>query len=419
MTTAATAPLGLRATLLTVLVPFGFGYYFSYLFRTVNAVISPQLSAEFALGAGDLGLLTSIYFFAFALTQIPLGIALDRYGPRRVQAALMVVAAAGAVVFAVGTDFTMVAIGRGLIGAGVSGALMAAVQANSLWWPRDRLPLVNGLMTMFGGSGAITATAPLEALLGFVGWREVFWGIAALTVACALLIYLVVPERHAEAGPRPSAEERRRLFRAVIRDGFFWRLTLMFVSVHAAFQSYQTLWAAPWLRDVAGFDRVAVANHLLLIQVGFFAGGVAAGMIADRLRLKGIAPLTVFIGILAVFFVVQAFVAAGAAGFAALLWLAWGLVGAATLLCFSIFPQLYPPAITGRVITLVNLMMFVFSFAFQWGVGVVIDQWAVLPGGRFDPEAHGAAMLILMAIEAFFFVVFLARYRVRRGARAS
>ena len=135
MADPANAPLkkSVGILIMTVLVPFGIGYYMSYLFRTVNAIISPQLVADVGLTPGDLGLMTSAYFITFALVQLPLGIILDRFGPRKVQAALLIVAAIGASLFAFGNDAITLAVGRGLIGIGVSGCLMAALKANVLW----------------------------------------------------------------------------------------------------------------------------------------------------------------------------------------------------------------------------------------------------------------------------------------------
>ncbi len=168
---------------LTVLTPFGLGYYLSYLVRTVNVIIAPALVADFSLGAADLGLLTSVYFIVFAAFQVPLGVLLDRYGPRRVQAALLLIAALGGAMFAVGESFTMLAVARGCIGLGVSGCLMGAFKANVMWWPRERLALVNGCTVAFGSFGALSATVPVEMLLQAIGWRGIFALIAAATLA--------------------------------------------------------------------------------------------------------------------------------------------------------------------------------------------------------------------------------------------
>jgi predicted MFS family arabinose efflux permease len=412
---AQPAAHGARAIVLTVLLPFGVGYYFSYLYRTVNAVISPELTREFALSASDLGLLTSAYFLAFAATQIPLGRMLDRYGPRRVQTVLLSVAALGALLFAVGHSFVAVVLGRALIGVGVSACLMASVQANALWWPRERLPLMNALITAFGGFGAISATAPVEALLQVTDWRHIFVAVALATFCVAAMIWFVVPERRAAPGPQASRAEQSAMFRAVMRDGFFWRMTLMFTILHGAFQSYQTLWAAPWLRDVAGLDRIATANVLSLVQIGFFIGAISSGVIADRLRRTGVGTHTLVVGVIVLFFAVQSLIAAGAASAAVVLWFAWGLLGASQLLSFAVFPQRYPHQIIGRVITVVNLLVFVFAFSFQWGVGLIIDLWPPLAEGRFDPAAHRAAVLTLLAIEVAAWLGFVWPTIFRRG----
>ena len=180
--------------LLRVFLPFVAGYYLAYLFRTINAVMASPLATELGLSAGDLGLLTSVYFLTFAAAQIPIGILLDRYGPRRVQSILMVVAALGSALFAASENFSMLLLGRALIGLGVAAALTAGMQALVLWFPRERVPLLNGWMVMLGALGAVTATWPAELLLASIGWRELFGLLAALTAVCAIMVHFVVPE---------------------------------------------------------------------------------------------------------------------------------------------------------------------------------------------------------------------------------
>lgn len=136
-----------------VCLPFGAGYFLSYLYRSINAVIGPPIAFEFELGAGDLGLLTSVYFLGFGLFQLPLGILLDRYGPRRVQFALLIVATVGAVIFSAAQSFSLLTVGRALIGIGFAGGLMASFKAITVWFPRRRWPLLNGLIMGFAASG--------------------------------------------------------------------------------------------------------------------------------------------------------------------------------------------------------------------------------------------------------------------------
>jgi MFS family permease len=182
-----------RRALVLVFLPFVSGYYLSYIYRTINALISGQLMTELGINAADLGLLTSAYFLTFALVQLPLGILLDRFGPRRVQSGLLLFAALGAALFATGHNLAVLLLGRGLIGVGVAAALMAGLKAIVLWFPKERVALINGWFVMLGALGALTATAPAELMLEWMGWRGLFALLAAATAISALLIYLIVP----------------------------------------------------------------------------------------------------------------------------------------------------------------------------------------------------------------------------------
>src|SRR5260221_13103243 len=154
---------GASLPVLTVFCPFAVGYFLSFFFRNVNAVSSKDLAVEFSLTSADLGFLTSMYLLAFAAFQLPLGVLLDRYGPRRVVAALLCSAAAGALVFALARDLATLSIGRAFIGLGVSAGVMGAIKAFSLWVPLSRLATMNGLYLAVGGPGSLPPTPPAEA----------------------------------------------------------------------------------------------------------------------------------------------------------------------------------------------------------------------------------------------------------------
>ena len=147
-------PLSKWRLILSVFLPFAAGYYLSFLFRTINASISPFLATDFGLGAAETGLLASVYFLVFAGAQIPIGVLLDRYGPRRVQSVLLVIAVGGTSLFGNADSFAELLIGRAMIGLGVAAALMAGLKAIVMWFPRNRVAFVNGGMIMLGSLGA-------------------------------------------------------------------------------------------------------------------------------------------------------------------------------------------------------------------------------------------------------------------------
>ena len=204
---------------LRVFLPFVAGYYVSYAFRSMNALLGPHIAAEFDLGAADLGLLTSVYFLAFALAQIPMGVLLDRYGPRRVDAALLLVAAAGAFAFALARSFGDLILGRALVGLGVSVCLMGSFQAFVLWYPKERLATVNSRAFAVGILGAMTVTVPLEMALRVTDWRTIAAFFALATLAASAAVFCAAPERRHTAAPDSLASSITRSIVATSTNG--------------------------------------------------------------------------------------------------------------------------------------------------------------------------------------------------------
>ncbi len=384
---------------LRVFVPFALGYFLSYVFRVVNAVIAPDLVADLHLDAGALGLLTSTYFLTFAAFQLPLGILLDRFGPRRTEALLLLVAAAGAFVFALAPNTATLVIGRGLIGVGVSACLMAAFKAFVQWFPAGRLPLINGLEMAVGGIGALAATVPVEAALTITDWRGVFWGLGGLTIGAAVLLYLMVPER--DDGPSPHSTLRQQVGGVieVMTSPVFWRVAPATFTTQASFLAVQSLWAGPWLRDIAGYDRAGVANGLLVIAAAMTAGFIFAGAVAERLGRLGIKPVAVAMVTMNTSIALQAVLVLELPVPPLLIWSAFALFGTSGILVYAGLSQTFPKHLAGRVNSSINLLVFVASFLFQWGVGVVIDLWPATASGGYEPAAYQAGFGAVLAVQ--------------------
>ena len=396
---------------LTVLMPFSIGYYMSYLFRTVNAIISPQLVSDVGLTPSALGFMTAAYFMTFAAVQLPLGIVLDKYGPRKVQAALLIVAAAGAALFAVGTDAVTLIIGRGLIGLGVSACLMASLKANVLWFPKEKIPLVNGVIFAFGAIGALSTTVPLELLIQTVDWRTVFWWLTAISIASGLLILFVVPERPqapVELPPGQSAFSAQMAdLKLVYASAYFWRLAFMVFLHNGVFLSYQALWAAPWLRDVAGLDRSGVADAMFMFNIGMFVGVLSIGLVAERLQKLGIPTIVPAVAGIVLSLVVQAMFAAAWTDYAAILCLAFGYFGSTATLAYAVLNQKFPQKLTGRVNTAQNMMTSIAAFAMQWLVGIIIGLYPSPGDGLYSSDGHQTALIVLIVIELAGLIFFL------------
>jgi predicted MFS family arabinose efflux permease len=398
-------PLPLRL-IATVWLPFACGYFLSYGFRAINAIISPDLVRDLGVNPSQLGLLTSAYFLAFGLFQPVLGMLLDRYGPRRVETALLLCAAAGAATFGLSRSLTGLVLGRALIGLGVSACLMGAIKAFVQWFPISRLASLNGWLLAAGGLGAIMASAPAETALRYTDWRGLFLAIAALTVTVAALVFFLVPDRR-EPGPRENLAELAEGMRTVFASGMFWRVSLLFAFVQGTYLSVQGLWVSPWLMDVAGYTRAEVGELLLWFAVAMTAGFVAVGNLSDHLARRGIEAVTVLKAGMGVAIAMFALLAAGVTAGARWIWLIYAFSSTTgTVLVYTILSRAFPPRLTGRVNTASNLLLFTFAFVAQWGLGAVINLWTPA-GGIYPLAAYQTALGIPLALQCAAYVLML------------
>jgi MFS family permease len=389
---------GLPRILLTVFVPFSLGFFLSYLFRCVNAVIAPNLISDLGLGAADLGLMTSAYFLAFACMQLPLGLALDRFGPRKVEAALLLSAAAGSVVFSLGHDRWVLILGRAMIGVGVAGGLMAALKAIVLWFPRERWPLVNGCIMAIGGLGALTATAPVEAALRLTDWRGIFIALSLLTLLVSAIIFLVAPDKPGTTALIGFSEQLRGI-RVIFSDRLFWRVAPAAFTTMAATNAIQGLWAGPWLRDVAGLERPEAANHLFVLAAALTAGFFVNSVIADLLGRRGIKLIHVLGGGILLFLVAQLLLVMQVDPAGYWVWALFGLLSNFSPLAHPILSQHFPVAYSGRAMTALNLLAFVTAFAAQYFIGVIIGGWEPGTAGHYPAVAYAVAFASVLVLE--------------------
>lgn len=361
-----------------VFLPFAAGYYLSYLFRTINALISERLTSDIGLGTADLGLLTSVYFLVFAAAQIPIGISLDRFGPRRVQSCLLLVAAAGAGLFALSTGLASLLISRAMIGLGVAAALTAGLKSIVLWFPRERVALLNGYMIMLGALGAVTATAPAEHLLAWMGWRQLFEILAGVTGATAVLIFVIVPEQVIV----PSTTSIPATLGSVFGDTRFWRIAPLSSTCVGSAWSMQGLWASPWLTDVEKFDRASLVGQLLTMSIVLCGGAWLFGTTVHCIRRRGVGAETI-LAVVAVLFIAAELALILRAPLPSILpWSAVALVGTATVVSFTIIADYFPPELAGRANGALNVLHFGWAFLAQYGTGLILEQWSTEDGHR-------------------------------------
>ena len=352
--------------------PFATGYLLSYLYRMVNAVISPDLLRDLALSPGALGLLTGAYLIAFAALQLPIGMLLDRFGPRRVEPALLVLAGMGALAFAAADGLAGLVAARALIGAGCAACLMSPLKAIATWYPVERQSSLAGWMMVAGGSGALLATTPLETALTVMTWRSVFAALAAATFVVAAAIWLRVPDVPANPRVVGLAVQWRGLRGVFAHPRFWWIVPVGALGI-GSFFAVQGLWSVPWLMEVEGYTRAIAARHLFVMGVVMLVGYVALGACATRLARQGIHARHLFAAGYALNLLALAAILVRLPG-TYLWWAAYGAGATVNVLAFTLLNDGLARELAGRANTAVNLLMFAGSFAAQWGIGLVVDE---------------------------------------------
>ena len=401
---------------LRVFIPFALGYFLSYLYRVVNAVLAPDLASELGIGPSELGLLTAAYFITFAAFQLPLGVLLDRFGPRKIESFLLVFAAAGAFIFSKAESVTGLVIGRAFIGFGVSSCLMAAFKAFVLWFRKEQLPFINGLQMAAGGFGALTATAPVEAALRVTDWRGIFFILSITTLAVAAVVFAVVPEKKIEQNGDSINVQLKGIVQ-VFSSLTFWRIAPVTVMSQTAFLAIQGLWSGPWLRDVAGLEREMIAQILFMIAAAMIAGFIFMGAVAERLSRLGIKPIAVAVAGMAAFMITQVLLILEVTTWASTVWVLFGIFGTTGIIPYAVLSQSFPLHLSGRVNTGVNLLVFICAFAAQWGIGAIINLWpAPATGGYATPgyRAGFAMMLCLQVLGLLWFFAASIRMKSRK-----
>lgn len=394
---------------LRVFLPFATGYYFSYFLRNVNAVIAPELTRELGVSAAGLGLLTSAYLLAFGAVQLPLGLALDRWGSRRVEATLLLVAAAGCALFATGHSLLELAVARALIGLGVSACLMASFKAFGQWFGTARQASLNAAIMAAGGLGALTASTPLSWAIPAFGWRGVFAALAVAGVAVAGAIFSTPDKPGGTQGESLGAQLRG--LADVLTSRAFWVYAPQSTVIVGGFMAFQGLWAVPWLMHFGGLPREAAAHHLLLLSTGMLGGFLAIAFGVGPLSKRGVSALRLLqvgmgLGLLTTLLIVLG------VGPADPLWFAFGLVFSVGNLAYALLQAHFAAGLAGRVNTALNLMVFVGAFIIQWGFGTSVDQ--LQAAGHAPRDAYQITFAGLLAVQVVSWLGFLVG---TRGAR--
>ena len=401
--TAGADTLGLlsRREAIGVFLVFAFAYFFSALIRAITATISPILTQEFALNAGDLGLLAGGYFLGFAATQLPLGKWLDRHGPKRVIACLLALAVLGCLAFSVADNFMALLAARILCGVGVSACLMAPLTGYRRWFAPGMQLRANSWMLMTGSLGMVAATLPVQWLMPVTGWRAMFWGLAALVLLAIGLILWWVPTWQRAPAPIPGGG-----YADVWRHPYFRKMAPIGFFSYGGLVAIQTLWAVPWMIKVGGYDPNRAAAGLFWINMSMLGTFWTWGMISPWMTRRGLhADRLIALGLPLSFVVLAIIVIAGPA-LGPITWAWWALFCVTSTFVSLAQPAVamaFAPQLAGRALSAYNLVIFAGVFMVQWGVGLLIDGFGALGVAQVPAFQLAMAVFLVCCVLAYAF----------------
>ena len=280
-------------------------YFFVYFHRVSTSVIVSDLLAAFDTTATALGVMSSMYFYIYALDQPLVGYLADRIGPRRVIAYWSMTAAAGCFIFGMAPSIGWATLGRALIGFGVGGVYVPTVKALSQWFrPREFATMV-GLLMSVGNFGAVVATTPLAWAAGNWGWRATFFLIGGITLAMAVAMLLVTRDASPTSSLSDAGEETddshptnlRDSLTAIVAAPQFWLVVTVFFGIYGTAVTLQGLWATPFLMTVLDIERILASQFNMLIPIGVIVGAPLFGWLPNRFALNKAVALRTITGV--------------------------------------------------------------------------------------------------------------------------
>ena len=354
-----------------IFLVFAFAFFISNLLRSITATLSPVLTSEFNLTAGNLGLLAGGYFLGFSCMQIPLGFLLDKHGPKKIVSSFLIIAIIGTTSFALAQNFAGLLISRVFIGIGVSACMMGPLTGYRIWFADKYQQRANSWMLMVANIGFVFSTLPVQVLLPIIGWRWIFIGTTFLITISIFLILLFIPSWNHKIEKNENKLEGK--LSEIWSNNFFKSLIPLGFLNYGGVYAIQTLWAGPWMIRVAGYSPLESATGLFWINFIALIGFFVWGYFLPKISKYGLNSFKLMkFGIPISYLVLLSIVILGSKAGVFLLTL-YILTSIVLSLSQPAVALSFPKHLAGKSLTSFNLIIFLGTFVTQWGIGLIID----------------------------------------------
>ena len=373
-------------------------FFLSQFYRVSNAVIAPQLLSDLSVDTKGLGLISASFFYAFALTQIPISLLLDKVGPRSMMTTLSAVGIFGALIFSRADSLTLGVTGRVLLGVGMACNLMGTYKLLTLWFSPRTFATLAGIVVALGTAGNMVATTPLVVLVDQMGWRSSFQFIAVINLVLTCLFFIIVRDRPPQSNPESSAanmniQHALGNMRVLLTQKDFWIISFATFARYGIFAALQALWAGPYLMVVMGYSALTTGNLILLLNVGMILGAPCWGTVSDRLfNTRKWIIVGGSISILLTIIILAMIPPGTHLSVLSPLCFCLGFFNATGLLMYPHIKELVPAEMSGAAMTGINFFTMIGPAVFLQGLGILMQT--LYPEASLGPEAFNAAFTV-------------------------
>jgi len=377
-------------------------FLLSQFYRVSNAVIAPMLISDLSLDTRAIGLMSASFFYAFALTQIPISLLLDKLGPRSMMTFLSSIGVLGAVIFSLADTLAMGVTGRVLLGIGMACNLMGSYKLLTLWFSPRAFASVAGILVAVGTLGNMVATTPLVLLVDQLGWRSSFQLIAMINLLLTISFYIIVRDRpldrNADSTSAVTTMNIAQAFgnlRMLFKQKEYWIISFATFARYGIFAAFQALWAGPYLMEVIGLSALATGNLILLLNAGLILGSPCWGALSDRLfKTRKWVIVAGSLGIAISIILLATISAQTPFAVLALIFFCFGFFNAIGLLMYPHIKELMPSEMSGAAMTGINFFTMIGPAVFLQGLGTLMQ--ALYPEASRGPDAFNAVFVVCL-----------------------
>ncbi|UCD78283.1 MAG: MFS transporter [Desulfobacterales bacterium] len=377
-------------------------FLLSQFYRVSNAVIAPMLIQDLSLDTKAIGFMSASFFYAFAVTQIPISLLLDKVGPRSMMTVLSAIGVFGAIIFAWADSLAVGVAGRVLLGVGMACNLMGSYKLLTAWFSPRAFASVAGILVAVGTFGNMVATTPLVLLVEQMGWRSSFQLIAIINLLVTISFYLIVRDQPLhQTSNSESAVTTMNMAQAfgnlkiLFQQKEYWIISFATFARYGIFAAFQALWAGPYLMEVIGLSALTTGNLILLLNVGMILGSPFWGALSDRLfKTRKWVIVAGSLGIAMSIIILATTSAKTPFAVLALLFFCFGFFNATGLLMYPHIKELMPPEMSGAAMTGINFFTMIGPAVFLQGLGTLMQT--LYPEASRGPDAFDAVFVVCL-----------------------